>query len=646
MDHQQTSIPPTPQGRPLRRGARQRGMAVLITGLMLTLTLGTVGLAIDGGVAFVIKGRLMAAVDSAALAAGRSLNLGVSVSEANTAATSTAVRFFNANIPADFMGINPALTTVTATFTPITANGVPTGVLQVDVSGAVTAPTYFMKIFSVPNVRIAATGTATRRGLVMVLILDTSGSMGGRSNNGTIPTTVTSSSSSCDAMVFAANSFLQFFSPYDRIGIASFDTQAFLDYAPSTNYKATGAAGAAEVLRTMNCGGNTNTTPALQLAWQAIQNVNLPLALNSIVLFTDGVPNRVNGNFPLRDQKDTRSGPGPTNRSLTPPDTNPLLLHSDPRDPLTWNPGLAAPPTLPIPANVNLSTVNNASYGWHLSSRSGPFLPKWIQDANAPANNFDTCRSGSWSVGCYQMPLPSLNTSPALLYGTTWQNSNYSFERSSQGAFDRPISGGTAPTAPPSGFPTSNAAFSAQTIAYLPEADPWGNSNRGFRDGRIYQVNQQCAPPGTTMPNGGSRCRNLGGEWSAYPTLGVGRNTWPDGPYANFLRTDCSNTTIVAAMNSAVNAANNIRANTTFNVRFDSVYLIGGDAIVDREFLQIIANTEQIVPLIFEPLGTAPYNNPLYQANQQRGLFRYTNNGAQLGGLFAEIASSLLRISK
>jgi hypothetical protein len=644
MNEQEMQFP-SAEPRPVTRGARERGMAVLITGLMLTLTLGTVGLAIDGGVAFVVKGRLMAAVDSAALAAGRSLNLGASVSEANTAATSTATRFFNANLPSTYMGINPTATTVNAVFTPITANGVPTGILQVDVTGAVTAPTYFMKIFNVPNVRISATGTATRRGLVMVLILDTSGSMGGRSSVGTIPTTVTSSSSSCDAMVFAANSFLQYFSPYDRIGIATFDTRAFLDYAPSTNYKATGSTGASFVLANKNCGGNTNTTPALQLAWQAIQNVNLPLALNSIVLFTDGVPNRVNGNFPLRTQKDTRSGPGPA-YGISPPPTNDLLLHSDPRNPLTHNPGLAAPPTLPIPSTTNLNSVNNNSYGWFLNSRTGPFMRRWIQDANAPAGNYDTCRSNSWSVGCYQMPLPSLNATPSLMYGTTWQGSNYSYERSNQGAFDFPITGGTNRTNPPSGFPTSNAAFSAQTIAYLPETDPWGNSNRGFRDGRIFQVNQQCAPNGTTMPNGGSRCRNMGGEWSAYPSFGVGGNTWPSGPYQGFLRTDCSNTTIVAAMNSAVNAAFNIRANTTFNVRFDSVYLIGGDAIVDREFLQIIANAETIIPLIFEPAGTATYANPFYQTSQQRGLFRYTNNGAQLGGLFAEIASSLLRLSK
>jgi len=116
--------------------------------------------------------------------------------------------------------------------------------------------------------------------------------------------------------------------------------------------------------------------------------------------------------------------------------------------------------------------------------------------------------------------------------------------------------------------------------------------------------------------------------------------------YQGFLRTDVANTYVVAAMNSAVSAAANIRANTTFNVRIDTVFLTGGDSIIDREFLQIIANEDQIVPLVFEPSGTTPYANPFYQSSQQQGMFLYTTSGTGLNALFALIASSLLRISK
>ncbi len=182
------------------RSPGERGIAIIIAAVMMAFTVSTVGLAIDGGLAYLVKERLMAAVDAASLGAARGLNLGEDVATANTNATNSAKRFFAANFPDGYMGTDPTKTTVTAVFTILkNGSGAPTGVLQVDVSGEVTAPTYFMNMFSVAKLKVSGTGTATRRTLVMMMILDVSGSMQSRVATGVIPASVSSASTSCDA---------------------------------------------------------------------------------------------------------------------------------------------------------------------------------------------------------------------------------------------------------------------------------------------------------------------------------------------------------------------------------------------------------------------------------------------------------------
>src|SRR6267143_3351475 len=152
-----------------------------------------------------------------------------------------------------------------------------------------------MNIFNVHSVDVKSSGTATRRGLVLMLVLDKSSSM----NTATTP-------SACSVMRTAAGQFIGMFSPYDRIGMVTFDYTATLDYAPSTSYNDGTLAGK---ISSITCNNNTNTTSALNLAYQQIVNTNLPLAENSIVLFTDGSPNGLSADFPVRTQMDTRWGP-------------------------------------------------------------------------------------------------------------------------------------------------------------------------------------------------------------------------------------------------------------------------------------------------------------------------------------------------
>jgi len=555
-----------------------------------------------------------------------------------------------------------------------------------------------------------------------MLILDISGSMGGRASVGTIPATVTSTTNSCDAMIYSASKFLNYFSPYDYVGIATFGTSARVNYPPSTNFKNGGASGANEVLRNLNCGGWTNTAPSINLSYNQILNVGLKLAMNEILLFTDGMPNQVTGTFPLRTQRDTRYGPGPA-YSLTTPPTNSNLLYRDLREPLESCGSFSPCPTIPrdpdpiyntvdIPVALrgytlaqrtqiqagqaplfgnpvmlplttyqysnsstditkkgytSHSTSERNTWGFHLPSASGPYRPRWIQDDDAPAFNFDYCRNTNTNVAtanrgvtwmCYMLPLPSTNTSPSSAYGSISQNEQYHARFGRKANEMNPPVVGQSVGSWPSGFPgTSNGnAMAAQTIAYIPDVDAMGNSNRGIRDNWVYNVNQGCAPAGTKLPNGSTDlCKMRGGLWTDYPAAGLGTNLYQNngpggavssGPYENRLRNDVPNTYPVAAMNSAISAAETVKNNTEYNIRIDAIYLIGNEDTVDREFLQVIANTKTINPTVFDGLGASSYTNPYYNSNHQTGLWYSTTDPQALASLFAQIASSLLRISR
>jgi Flp pilus assembly protein TadG len=144
-----------------RRRRNQRGSTLIMHVLMLTGTIAAVGLAVDVGSIYMIRARLSSAVDAAALAAGRSVNLANSVATATTNATTTAQQFFSANFPSGYLNAI-GTPTVTPSFVQATdSNGNPTGVLNITVAASVGAPTYFMNIFSIRSVNVGATATSS-----------------------------------------------------------------------------------------------------------------------------------------------------------------------------------------------------------------------------------------------------------------------------------------------------------------------------------------------------------------------------------------------------------------------------------------------------------------------------------------------------
>src|SRR5205085_7206840 len=97
---------------------RQRGGAlILMTVMVASLLIPMVGLAIDGGILFLIKAKLQAAVDAAALAGGRSLSVGLDLSSQTASSTATTQAYFSANFPTGWLGTSAPSVTVSIAHT-------------------------------------------------------------------------------------------------------------------------------------------------------------------------------------------------------------------------------------------------------------------------------------------------------------------------------------------------------------------------------------------------------------------------------------------------------------------------------------------------------------------------------------------------
>ncbi len=661
------------------RRSKERGIAVYLTAFFLLILIPVVGLAIDGGYAFVIQSRLSAAADSAALAAGRGINLSGTVQAAQTQATTQATTFFNADFPISYMNTLTTNRVMTPTFTVNTdSGGNPTGTLTISVSASVQAPTYFMRWLGIPSLTIGATGTATRKNLVMEIVLDTSASMNTRTGAqvGNIPTSISTSDTSCQAMVYAVSQFISYFSPYDTIGAITFDLTVYDDndtktnnghadgsYNASTNYGSSGSTGILNSFKTIQCGSNTNTTAALYQAYQDIKTVNEKLAQNVIVLFTDGVPNALNANFPVRTQVDTRMGPAQGCAT-----TNGFMQ-------TVVNGGCS---------NTCFDTGGAVQCAWGMTVYGSGSLKAPVQCPGSTG-----CASSSGTGG-----LPVCTTTAGTVKAAIAQWANFGVNGGQRGAAQI-FSTDSAPTVP-SGCPdASQYSFSSQTVAYIPNADFFGNPTNNlwtsydFSSGAttsvaspwfqwIYgdtnstsdHVDYECAPSGTQITSGNSSCKNLGGLWTSYSSIGVGapNNTFQSGPYSGSIRSDTPNAIGTASMTAATNMAMKIRADTDFKPIIDVVYLQGnGSDPVDRSFLQLVSNQQYIEPIVYHQnppcpdgaLATAAnssgslgcqtngaFNNPYYQSTQQQGIWAATSSTLQLESMFQQIASSLLRISQ
>ncbi len=275
-------------GRILSNKPRQRGSAMVLFSVVLVFVLlPIVGLAIDSGIAYVIKTKLAAAVDAAALAGARSLSIGETADQQQTAVVNTMQAYFSANFPP---GLLNAQASIMPNPNPISEPS--THVRTVSIQGTAQSPLYFLSIFGQRQLTVAASAQAARRDVNVVMVLDRSGSM--------------AASGVCTTMKSSATNFVNMFSNgRDRLSLITFKGSGNVDFPnkalgqDSLYFQPT----IVNTISQLQCAANTGSAQALTLAHQQFLdssgNLLYPGALNVVLFFTDGQPNGVAAYFPI-----------------------------------------------------------------------------------------------------------------------------------------------------------------------------------------------------------------------------------------------------------------------------------------------------------------------------------------------------------
>jgi hypothetical protein len=236
--------------------------------MMLFVIIPMVGLAIDAGILYFIKGKLQASVDGAALGAARSLNRSTALSQQQTDATDTATRYYHANFPVGWMGVSsvpdPAVTWPAA----------PPATALINVVGQIDAPTWFMRILGFNSVHLAVVGQASRRNVNIMLVIDRSQSL--------------QDTGDCPGLRSSSQLFVNSFSNNrDQLALETFGTYYNNDFAFNTNFQPA----LSTQIGNLVCAGFTNAAAAYSDAYRRLLALGDHNALNVLLFFTDGIPN-------------------------------------------------------------------------------------------------------------------------------------------------------------------------------------------------------------------------------------------------------------------------------------------------------------------------------------------------------------------
>lgn len=253
---------------------REKGQVLVAFVLAATFLLAMIGLAIDVGMGYLVKTKLSAAVDAAALAAGKAAPQG------EETAGVEAARFFAANYPDGLLGATVAAPTTVVMEQDQSWN--------VTVSATAQLPLYFAKAVGARQFTVRASATATLSPVDLVLVLATPEKPG---------------DPALEAAKAAASRFLEDFNPEsDRIGLIrfasgveapdefrirekrGFDLRRMQEYLAATEAREPGYAAAEEALRVAK-----EQLDSLPKPRQSKRRI--------IVLFAAGAPNGMAARF-------------------------------------------------------------------------------------------------------------------------------------------------------------------------------------------------------------------------------------------------------------------------------------------------------------------------------------------------------------
>lgn len=293
-----------------------KGQVVIIVAISLIVLIGMVGLAIDSGRGYGVKAKLSAAVDAAAIAAARALAVGANDAERLANAQIAAQKFFNGNFPNNYLGATPTALSTAAIHKP-------DGYWQVNVSASADMPTTFMRVLGQNLVTVTAEGETIRRDVDVMLVMDTSGSIG---------------SAMTGLKNCAKNSFVSKFIAGpggDRLGLVSFASGTVLDVP--INKDSIRGFDKTQMNNAIDAFSSNGWTASAEGMRRALNEINaIPASyrssLRAIVFFSDGAPNAApaifdNGGTPVIGDLESETNGSATGRAS-------LLYREDQRDTL------------------------------------------------------------------------------------------------------------------------------------------------------------------------------------------------------------------------------------------------------------------------------------------------------------------------
>ncbi|HTS47969.1 MAG TPA: Tad domain-containing protein [Bryobacteraceae bacterium] len=261
-----------------RKRRNQQGFALIYVTLMgAFLLIPMAGLAVDFGMLYNIKARLQTACDAAAIGAGYMLHASTNLNDPTQYAsiTNAAQRYFNANYPTHYFG------STIASYSAVPASS--TSGKTITVTASANVPMLLMRVLGITQSTVGAMAISNVRYISMMIVVDRSGSVTGEGASSIIQSALTTfvATSSSSYMVDGT----------DTVGMVSFGGQWKLDYSPNTHFQSsTPNIGTAINNIPFDSNSSTNTTEGLYQAWYQLYQMNLPGALNVIVLLTDGRP--------------------------------------------------------------------------------------------------------------------------------------------------------------------------------------------------------------------------------------------------------------------------------------------------------------------------------------------------------------------
>lgn len=257
--------------------------------ISLVVLLAAAGLVIDAGMAYLVKARLNAAVDSAALAGARAVPDGSTQAEQIASAKAAAATYFAANIPSSYMLSKPSLLSTNVTF-----NG---GMATIDVTAEAPMPVSLMQVMGFTSLKPMAAAQTIRRDLDMALVIDASASL----------------SSSGPNVRSSAKTFLNKFNvTQDRVSLIHFGYGAEVDNAINLTARGFNRTAMLSNIDKINFDGNTASVEGMWHARNQLNSIATPnrSVMRVIVFFSDGLPNALGAYMPFTNTSDCTNSSG------------------------------------------------------------------------------------------------------------------------------------------------------------------------------------------------------------------------------------------------------------------------------------------------------------------------------------------------